>query len=161
MRSILVALDNSPQSWRALELAAELARSSGAELTLVHAFEPIRLALGEPFLGADLEKRTVEGENFLEHAARYIADLKPDVSVVEGPAADAILCVADARKVDLIVMGARSRGVVSAVLGSVSSRVVHQAGCPVLIARGQPTSPVLVDRVRFGQHAGPAILHPG
>jgi nucleotide-binding universal stress UspA family protein len=157
--SILVALDDSPQSWRALELAAELARNSGAELTLLHAFEPVRPTLGEPYLDVATVKRTAEGERFLAQAASYIADLTPHFSVVEGPASDAILCVADARKVDLIVMGARSRGVVSAVLGSVSSRVVHQAGCPVLVARDRPISPVLVDRVRFKEHPGPAV-HP-
>jgi nucleotide-binding universal stress UspA family protein len=159
-RSILVALDDSPQSWRALELAAELARSSGAQLTMLHAFEPVQPTLGEPFLDAATVKHTAEAERFLAQAATYIADLEPQLSVVEGPAANAILSVAEARKADLIVMGARSRGVVRAALGSVSSRVVHQAGCPVLIAREQPSSTLLKDRVRFGEHPGPTVSLP-
>jgi len=49
----------------------------------------------------------------------------------EGPAAEAILSVAAVRKPDLIVMGSLQ----GAVFGSVSTKVSHDASCPVMVAR--------------------------
>jgi nucleotide-binding universal stress UspA family protein len=58
--------------------------------------------------------------------------------VLEGPPADAILRVAEARNVDLIVMGARGLGSLgSLLLGSVSQKVLAHATCPVMIVRAQ------------------------
>jgi nucleotide-binding universal stress UspA family protein len=53
------------------------------------------------------------------------------------PEVDAILRVAEREKADLIVVGSRGlRGVSEALLGSVSSGVLHHASCPVLIVHG-------------------------
>lgn len=145
-RSIIVALDGSPESWRALELATGLARSSGSRLTLLHAWEPVRGALGEPYSTLAVEERIEHGERLLERAENYVADLLPTRDLVEGPAADAILRVADAQHADLIAIGARDHGVLRALLGSVSSRVLQHAPCPVLIARQGPSNPALVEQ---------------
>ncbi len=54
--------------------------------------------------------------------------------MLEGPASQAILRVAQVHKADLIVIGSRGLGDWQAmVLGSVSHKVVHHAPCPVLI----------------------------
>ncbi len=81
-----------------------------------------------------LAERTVQGERLLEEAARVAADLQPSRDLLEGPPADAIVRAAAACRADLIVMGARGRGAFRGLLGSVSTRVLHHAPCPVLIA---------------------------
>ena len=74
-------------------------------------------------------------------AERLVAELTRDglsaeTDVLEGPAADAIINAADARKADLIVMGSRGFGQFTGLLlGSVSDRVVHYSTVPVLVAR--------------------------
>ena len=56
--------------------------------------------------------------------------------MLEGPAAEAILSVAAVRKPDLIVMGSRGMGSLKgAVFGSVSTKVSHDATCPVMVVR--------------------------
>jgi nucleotide-binding universal stress UspA family protein/Icc-related predicted phosphoesterase len=139
-QSITVALDGSPQAWHGLALAAALARAGSGRLTLVYAFEPVRLVLGEPALEDLAGERIAEGQRLLETAANSIADLAPACEVAEGPAADAILRVAAAHHADLIVVGSRRPGSLSSILGSVGWRVLQHAPCPVLIARDKPQS---------------------
>ena len=61
-----------------------------------------------------------------------------DVAVVAGHPADAIVREARERGADLIVMGTHGRtGLAKLFLGSVASRVVTAAHCPVLTVRGK------------------------
>jgi nucleotide-binding universal stress UspA family protein len=58
--------------------------------------------------------------------------------VVAGVPADEIVTYADNHDVDVIVLGSRGRGsVASALLGSVSQAVLHDAHRPVLVVRGK------------------------
>ena len=60
--------------------------------------------------------------------------IEADYDLLEGDAAEEILRLAHARDVDLIVLGSRGLGTVrSAILGSVSKRVLHEADRPVLV----------------------------
>ncbi|MCZ7553072.1 MAG: universal stress protein [Anaerolineales bacterium] len=61
-------------------------------------------------------------------------ELKKDI--LEGPPAEAILSVIQARTIDLIVMGTRGRSQLTGLLlGSVSQKVVMYATCPVMLVR--------------------------
>jgi len=94
--------------------------------------------LGTPYLEELMARRPAEGDALVREAAAVIDQqgLPYEEEVLEGPAAEAILQVAQVRKVDLIVMGSRGRGrLEAALLGSVSQRVVQEAPCPVLIVR--------------------------
>lgn len=56
--------------------------------------------------------------------------------IEDGPPGVAICDVANERRVDVIVIGSRGRGAIKrALLGSVSTHVVHNAPCPVLVVR--------------------------
>jgi nucleotide-binding universal stress UspA family protein len=56
--------------------------------------------------------------------------------ILEGPPAEAILSIADVRKIDLIIMGTRGLGRLSGlILGSQSLKVVAHSNCPVLLVR--------------------------
>jgi nucleotide-binding universal stress UspA family protein len=62
-----------------------------------------------------------------------------ETEVQEGEPRERILAIAEEWKPDLIVLGARGLGTFkSALLGSVSSAVVHHATCPVLVVKGHP-----------------------
>ncbi len=130
---ILVAVDGSPESEKALQMAAQMTRDAKAQLILVHAFEHLP-SVGAPGYRRTVQERLTKGQKIIDAAAELVADLNPELELLEGPADDAILRVASIRQVDLIIMGARGIGGVRALLGSVSNKVVHQAPCPVLIA---------------------------
>jgi nucleotide-binding universal stress UspA family protein len=137
-KKILLATDGSPDAEQALAYARDLALRGGAQVIIVHAFEPVPTYLGEPLEGRVLARHVAAGENVAQDAAGKLQEAGVDVivEVLEGPPPDAILNVADVQACDLIVMGSRGQGALaSLILGSVSHRVLARAQAPVLVVR--------------------------
>ncbi|MCZ6464204.1 MAG: universal stress protein [Proteobacteria bacterium] len=138
---IVVAVDFSEHSSRAIEMAVGLAVEFGARVDLVHAFDipvplgtPYEVAIPERFLQ---EARQAAGEK-LEAEAGKIAAKKIEVAthLAELPAASAIARVAEEVGADLIVMGTRGNaGLKHVLLGSVAERTLRQAPCSVLTVK--------------------------
>jgi nucleotide-binding universal stress UspA family protein len=142
-RSIVVGTDGSDTAKQAVRQAIELARSVGARIELVSAYEPVsdarlREAIHVP---EDLQWMINPREDVqatLESAAGEIraAGVEVEVFARQGDPADAILDVAEERGSDLIVLG--NKGMTGAkrfLLGSVPNKVSHHAPCSVLIIR--------------------------
>jgi nucleotide-binding universal stress UspA family protein len=136
-RHIVVAVDFSPGSKRALDLAVDLASSLGAELTLVHAWDIPTWAY------AGLQYPAYDVFAPVEKAARRELDQLLSETQKRVPRAKAILCrgngaeeiVATAEKVsaDLVVAGTHGRtGARHLLLGSVAERIVRTSPIPVL-----------------------------
>jgi nucleotide-binding universal stress UspA family protein len=141
---ILVPVDFSPPSERAVRYATTLANRFGARVALLHVVE-------DPFVtGAWQSEAFVpnvpELLNDLITAARgHLGDLKKSLAahgfvvetdVITGQPARAIVEHASTGGFDLIVMGTHGRtGLSHALMGSVAERVVQRAPCPVLTVR--------------------------
>ncbi|AOK52797.1 universal stress protein [Burkholderia stagnalis] len=147
--NILVALDGSETSSRALEAALTLASESGARLTPVYVVDfmaPAYDALGyDPsiLIGAFREEgQRVTDDAAKRMAARGVSGATQIVDVDAGEdIAHRILSAARQIGTDLIVMGTHGRrGFRRLVLGSVAERVLRGAACPVLMitAHGAP-----------------------
>lgn len=134
-RKILVAVDGSRHSSRALEFADDLSRRYKAPLLLLHAFPHVSDLLGTPQYERMLEARSLIGEQLLASARAQVNErTQVETQLIEGPPAPAILRVAAEEGCDLIVVGSRGHGQLTGILlGSVSSVVAQRAGCPVLI----------------------------
>jgi nucleotide-binding universal stress UspA family protein len=135
---ILLATDGSPDAEQALTYARNLALRDGAQVIVVHAFEPVPSYLGDPGRDRVAARHVAAGETVANGAAQSLreAGVEVIVEVLEGPPADAVLKVADVRECDLIVMGSRGYGALaSLVLGSVSQRVLARARAPVLVVK--------------------------
>ena len=145
MRRILVAVDRSEPSLRAVDLAADMATKYGAALMLVTAMRDI----GRPDPGIEAYVRSehisespitleIEGVRNGLNEVRDRASAKgaKDVSinVVIGDPAEQILAVAVDSGADMIVMGNRGHGPLAGLLlGSVAQKVVGLAPCAVLV----------------------------
>jgi nucleotide-binding universal stress UspA family protein len=136
-RSILVAVDGSQAATEAFEEAIEVARSTGARLTLISVAVPLRRRVGWPYFipyPTDDELKR-EAQEVVERAEALVPEDVPVSTVVGfGPAAKAILERVDRGEHDLVVMGSRGLGLAgSLLLGSVSRAVLAHSPVPVLI----------------------------
>ena len=141
--SIVVGTDGSDTAGEAVRQAIALARSVGARVELVSAYEPVPAARlrAELHVPEDLHwivHARDETLATLEAAAAEIRDagLEVEVFARQGDPADAILDVAEERGSDLIVVGNEgSSGAKRFRLGSVPTKVSRHAPCSVLIIR--------------------------
>lgn len=140
MKKILVPVDFSDCSKKALQYAIPLARQHGAVLTLLHVVPPAYSA-GE-YGGIDYAQleasMRVSGDKEL---ARLVAEevrgeVSADSMVRVGPPVLEIIETAKTLPADVIVISTHGRtGLKHVLLGSVAERVVRHAPCPVLVVR--------------------------
>ena len=139
---ILVAVDGSEGSERALRWTARIACALRAEGVAIHVLTPVYSMAG--WAGAvevptDESRLRDEVESTLElewcdtlraEGVKYRTMLK------EGFSATAIMDAADEERADMIVVGARGRGgVAELLLGSVGHTLTHHAHRPVVVVR--------------------------
>ena len=137
-KNILIGVDGSDHALKATKIAGDLARCMGANLWLVACFEPVPTYLGESNLQAAIVAHMSDADRSLQSALQEIGEIPGELNaqLLEGSQAETILSVAEVRDVDLIVMGTRGLGRLSALLlGSQSQKVVANAHCPVLLVR--------------------------
>jgi nucleotide-binding universal stress UspA family protein len=134
---ILVALDDTPAAAFALRHAVPYAVDQRSQLTLLTVVPgPPRAVVAA---GVSPVRMAEEMESRAERNLRHVAATLPgELSVTtilrHGDPAEEILGLVRAQPVDLICMGARGRGRVSgALLGSVSSAVLHHSPVPVVV----------------------------
>jgi len=142
-RPIMHATDFSPASRAAFAKAVQLAKRDRAPLTIAHVMVPPVIMIGDGYMPAktwdDITRaqRAMAGKKLdaLVTRARS-AGVRARGVLLEGQPADRILRAA--RGASLLVMGTHGRsGLARFVLGSVASRVVAGARCPVLTLRGR------------------------
>jgi len=138
LRTILVPMDFSASSHKALEIAKELAKSAGpAHLILVHAYyvpielEQFLIQQGDPVLERLSEAVTKDLEKIL--TGLQDAGISSEYLANRGAPERLIVELAKQKHADLIVMGTHGRrGLAHMLLGSVAERVVRTAECPVM-----------------------------
>lgn len=139
LKKILVGCDFSPDSGQALSHALSLAQEFEAELHLVNVIE----ATAQPnFLKAEPSASEEIQADFRQLLDRKLKDLvpadarhwcTPQTSILEGQPYEELAKYAEAKGIDMIVMGIRGHGLMKSLfLGSTTDRVVRRAPCPVL-----------------------------
>jgi nucleotide-binding universal stress UspA family protein len=144
-KRILVAVDFSSTSERALDYAVDLAKSLGGSVVALHAYElPIvGFPDGAIVATADIATRILNASQeamnrLLEARAQRGVPLS--FVIKAGPPWEVINDHADDMRADLIVIGTHGRrGLSRALLGSVAERIIRTSTRPILVLHG-PTS---------------------
>lgn len=147
---ILCAVDFTPISESVIETGKELAKRYSADLHLVHVVEGVDISAVVSGTDYRLAEKDVEamqrvGNNIRDAANSKLADiaaeltdqgLRVEESTLLGEPFDGIIEYAEAKGIDLIVLGAHSKKPVKRLLiGSVSEKVTRKASCSVLVLR--------------------------
>lgn len=140
---IVVGIDESEHSTRALAEAFDIARTLHTPLTVVHMWE-IGAAVGMGDLGGQgnmdwtllemlqsQQRRRMDEliEPFSKYPNSHVSKVFQDVSPAKG-------LTELSREAQLVIVGSHGRGrLLNALLGSVSQNLIHHAECPVLVVR--------------------------
>ena len=136
-KRIVVGVDGSPSSMKALRWAIRQAKLTGAKVEAVTAWSYPSGYGWAPFSDGAVDLEGDAGK-ILAEALAEVSGIAPDVVieplVAYGHAADVL--VRAAKGADLLVVGSWGHGgFAGMLLGSVSQHCVHQAPCPVLVLR--------------------------
>ena len=143
----LINLDGSALAEKALAPGLALARIFGCQVTLLRADQGEDLSAIEQGMlqmagAGSCQELADQGQDRLQYYLECLArqhrtpDLIIDTAVVQAKPAEAILSFAESEGIDLIVMATHGRGGVRRwVYGSVTEKVLRQAGCAMLIVR--------------------------
>lgn len=140
MKKILVPVDGSEASTRALRVAAERARITNGELHVLHVDPPMHYEEMRVYVvREDLEKVRAEASRRVLDAAAQVASSEKVAHTEHlrhGEVAHVIADLVKSLDIEEVVMGTRGMGTLGTLLlGSVAYRVVHLVHVPVTLVR--------------------------
>ena len=137
IKNILVPVDGSDGSDKAVEKAVEIAEICGAKVNFLYVANINQLAINAALTNAILDAVRKAGNTILERAENLVPNgVSYEKFLETGSPAVMILDFKEKLSADLIVMGSRGLGLVKGVLlGSVSQYIMEQANCPVLVVK--------------------------
>ena len=140
MKTIVLGTDGSPGAKRATREAIELANDTSWPLRIVSVWSvpPLELSAAPMMAGELAEVARDRAQEALDAAADEAADAGIDAIAClrQGEVPARIMELAELIGDAVIVVGSDGRGAIGrALLGSVSTRLVHTASCPVLVVR--------------------------
>ena len=139
IKKVLLPIDGSKNSRRAMEQAKDLCVLMGAEIVLLYVTGAIPPFIkGTPLAEAEKVQKE-EGIKVVTPFQNFLTenDIKYTIKVIPGYQVwNTIIKIAEDEECDLIVMGSRGRGDwEGAMLGSVTHRVLAHCTLPVLVVR--------------------------
>jgi nucleotide-binding universal stress UspA family protein len=135
MQKIVVGYDGSDQAKRALDRAAALGRAGSSVTVVTGVATGIH---GPRSMGALNEDELREHRELIDAARDHLKAQGIDAHAVEGEGDPADVLIEAAKEIgaDLVIVGTRGLNAAQRlVLGSVSTKVVHEAPCDVLVVR--------------------------
>lgn len=137
MEKIVVGYDGSEQAKKALKKAKLIAEKFGGKIYIVHVVDTAIFSLSEVFASPSVLNSMREKAEKLINEALTILGGPAETKILEGDPAHEIVKFAREINASLIVVGARGLSTIKKILiGSVSSRVVHESPIDVLVVKG-------------------------
>lgn len=138
IEKVLIPVDGSDSSRNAAKYAAHLVNVRNPKLYLLNVWEPVNMTIGGEMAEKLRESAHAKSMELLDDYRKMLEPCGPDVELVSrsGRPDYVILNVQDELDCDLIVIGSRGLSVLeNVIMGSVVTRVLEGATCPVLVTR--------------------------
>lgn len=145
MKKILIPIDGSECSYRAMQKGKEIAEAFDSDIILlnVNAWVPFIDEINVENIAQMAEKSREESEELLIEAKKYFKERKDSVTVksidtvsLTGEVGKTIVQFAEENGIDLIVIGHRGRsGLDRLIMGSVTMKVLSYVDVPVLVVK--------------------------
>jgi len=142
IKKILVPVDGSEANKKAVEIAAQMAKSFPAQVVLLHVIElnmPSALQVEYSYVqysytDEDLKNLKSISQKILDNSKELLEGVEVATLSFVGYPVDEILRLSEEEDVDMIVMASRGMtGIKKYLMGSVTNNVVHHAKKPVLV----------------------------
>ncbi len=150
-RTIVVGVDDSPESDRALEWARVVAGPDDA-IVMLHSWQLPVIAGYDMVVTVDPTEVESYAKQGMAERAERVDDPRLVPVVQQGHPGRTLVAEADERDAGMIVVGHRGHSRAALVLGSTANHVVHHTTRPVVVVRGEPAPPS-VRRVVVGVDA--------
>ncbi len=145
VRRILFASDFSKASRKAFTTAIAMAKASRATLTILHVIVPFTPIVPEHYINMETwEQIDTQARRWSQQQLRRLTEKAKTAGIravgllLEGDPAQQIARTARSKHADLLVVGTHGRtGLAKFLVGSVASRLVATASCPVVTVRSQ------------------------
>ena len=135
---VLIPVDGSDSSKNAAKYAAHLVNARNPKLYLLNVWEPVNMTIGGEMAEKLREEEQAKSMALLEEYKKLLEPCGLEVELIarSGRPDYVILNVQDELDCDLIVIGSRGLSVLeNVIMGSVVTRVLEGATCPVLVTR--------------------------
>lgn len=140
MYNILIPIDGSAFSKRAMEKGKEIAKVYGSKITLVNVVSSMTPNLTAEEAVEFLKMMKEQSQEILRQSKEYFEAMDNEIKLVslEGDIASTIGEYADANEIDLVIMGSqglnagRIRGI---FIGSITNKVIHTTNKPILVIK--------------------------
>jgi nucleotide-binding universal stress UspA family protein len=138
IEKVLIPVDGSDSSRNAAKYAAHLVNARSPKLYLLHVWEPVNMTIGGEMAEKLRKNAEAKAMAVLEEYKKLLEPCGLEVELIarSGRPDYVILNVQDELECDLIVIGSRGLSVLeNVIMGSVVTRVLEGASCPVLVTR--------------------------
>ena len=136
LKEMLVPVDFTECTEKALAYAVPFARQFGATITLLHVIEPAFVPASEMGVVLDVDTSNESRRELERLRTRVAGQVRCQAMIRRGSAEQEIIAVAKELACDLIILSTHGRsGLDRLLMGSTAERVVRRAGCPIFIVR--------------------------
>lgn len=141
MKKILVPIDGSQYSEKAMDMAKVIGSTMNSEITILNVIRPMldyKYAHNKDFHKEGERLLVSESNKLLQEKQKFFEDYTGEVKSIykRGDPANEIVKYAEEGDFDLVIMGSRGLGSFSrTLLGSISDKVIHHVKTSVLIVK--------------------------
>lgn len=135
---LLVCVDGSEHSDKAVKFASRFAKNYRADITLLHVIKSERSSEKPVF--DDYGEETRRAREIVMNGERIVSKNAPEITVISriiaGPISNEIVRIAEEEQFNAVWIGTRGRnGIARMLMGSVADDVIRYAHCPVVLVR--------------------------